>query len=72
MYVKRVSFGVLTADVRKLKSSAFICRGYVLVVILLSIYFCTDVAMMIQKLQRIAAEIFRHTVVVTAMVKMAP
>jgi hypothetical protein len=53
----------LTADVRKLKSSAFVCHGYVLVAILLSIYFYTDVCMIIQKVQRIAAEIFRHTVV---------
>jgi len=52
--------------------SSFICCGYVLVVILLSIYFCTVVCMVIQKLQCIAVEIFRHTAVVTAMVKMEP
>jgi len=69
MCVKCVSFGVLTADVWKLEVLLFIYRGCVLVVILLLIYFCTDGFMITQILQCIAVEIFRHTVIVTAMVK---
>jgi hypothetical protein len=62
--VKCVSFGVLAVVVQKLESSTSICHGYVLMVILLSIYFCTAVSTIIQKLQCIAVEIFRQKVVV--------